>query len=87
MFKLLVFPSPGAYDPKVNSFADVMKLGFMITDVLLKDEVNQVHGFQIILDFSEFGREHMFAWDRATIQKSSKCWQVGDGYILFIDIN
>ena len=42
----------GAYDPKVHDFADVMKVGFMTTDVLLMDEMNQVHGFVVLLDFT-----------------------------------
>ena len=76
VFSHYMFNFTGGYDPKVSTFADVMKVGFMTSDILLKDEANQVHGFQIILDFSEFGTEHMFAWDRTTIQKSMRCWQV-----------
>ena len=66
----------GAYDAKTQDFGDLMKLGFMTSDVLLMEEATQVSGVVILLDFSEFGASHVYNWDRATVQKAMKCWQV-----------
>ena len=41
----------GHYDPKEFSLADVMRVGFLNSDVQMVDEENQVNGFQVILDF------------------------------------
>ncbi|XP_013412324.1 alpha-tocopherol transfer protein-like [Lingula anatina] len=65
----------GAFDPKVHDFSDVMRLGFITTDILLMDELNQIHGFVILLDFSEFGMSHVTCWGPDTVSKAMMCWQ------------
>ena len=48
----------------------------MSVDVLLKEEVTQVSGIVILLDFTDFGMAHAVNWDRAAMQNMVKCWQV-----------
>lgn len=65
----------GAYDPKIIPMGDVFKTGNIITDASMVDELDQIYGTSIILDFTEFNSSHIFCWDRETIRKSSKTWQ------------
>ncbi|CAH1779665.1 unnamed protein product [Owenia fusiformis] len=65
----------GGYDPYKHDFGFTLKTGFMMNDILLLDEENQVHGFVILLDFSEFGVAHATNWNREIIGKAMKCWQ------------
>lgn len=67
---------PGAYDPKETPMSEVMKVGFITSDLLLLEEETQVHGVVILLDFSEFNSSHVWCWSRDTISKAMKCWQV-----------
>lgn len=64
----------GNYDPKVHDYADVMRIGFMTSDVLLLDEETQVNGITVLLDFTQFGSQHVFNFTRDNVQKSMKCW-------------
>ena len=69
------FPS-GAFDPSKIDYGDVMKIGFMLNDVLLLDEAVQVNGVEILLDCGEFGKEHVLMFNRDLLGKCAKCWQV-----------
>ena len=40
----VIYIDTGGYDPKETSLADVLKVGFMGTDVLLMEEETQVGG-------------------------------------------
>ena len=40
----VIYINTGGYDPKETSLADVLKVGFMGTDVLLMEEETQVGG-------------------------------------------
>lgn len=65
----------GAYDPKETPMSDVMKIGFITSDLLLLEEETQVNGVVILLDFTLFGTQHVWCWSRDTISKAMKCWQ------------
>jgi len=66
----------GGYDPQIHDFGDIMKIGFMTTDILLLDEKVQVHGVTILLDFTEFSASHVWYWTPDTVKKAMRCWQV-----------
>jgi len=65
----------GGYDPKLVSLGEVLKTGNMVADASVMDELDQIHGACVLLDFTEFSSAHIFAWDRETIRKASKTWQ------------
>jgi len=71
----VVLVQTGGYDPKETPMSDVMKVGFIVSDLLLLEEETQVNGVVILLDFSQFGTQHVFCWSRDTISKAMKCWQ------------
>jgi len=64
----------GGYDPSKHDFVDVMRVGFMSSDVILLDPETQVNGLVVLLDFSEFSAAHVYNYTRSTIQKAMKCW-------------
>jgi len=64
----------GNYDPKIHDYADVMRIGFMTSDVMLLNEDVQVNGVTVLLDFTQFGSAHVLNFSRDNIQKSMKCW-------------
>ena len=68
----------GAYDPNIYTFDDVMRAAFVSSDVLMMNEMNQVHGYVTILDFSEFGMQHMDIFNTSLYSKISKCMLVTD---------
>lgn len=70
----VILVGTGAYDPKIHDYADVMRAGFMTSDVMLMDEEFQVHGLSVCLDFTQFGASHVYNFTRDNIQKSMKCW-------------
>ena len=53
-----------------------MTLCLMTLDMLLTDEYTQIHGIQVLLDFTDFRMAHAWAVDKAHVEKSSKCLQV-----------
>ncbi|CAH1779664.1 unnamed protein product [Owenia fusiformis] len=65
----------GGYDPYKHDFGAMMKTSFMMNDILLMDEENQVHGFVLLQDFTDFGLAHATNWNREIIGKAMKCWQ------------
>ncbi|XP_064640509.1 alpha-tocopherol transfer protein-like [Lineus longissimus] len=56
-----------------EDFDYAMRYTFMVTDILLRDELNQIHGVVYLLDFTKFTRSEMFAWGLDRIQKAVKC--------------
>jgi len=72
--RTVILIQTGGYDPAKVEFADVMRVGFMTSDVLLLDPETQVNGVVVLLDFSDFGASHVYNYSRSTIQKAMKCW-------------
>ena len=66
----------GGFDPDTIYMDDLMTLGFMMLDILLTDEVTQINGIQVLLDFTDFRMAHAWAVDKAHVDRTSKCMQV-----------
>ncbi|XP_064640508.1 alpha-tocopherol transfer protein-like [Lineus longissimus] len=70
--KVILIRTAGA---SPEDFELTMRMGFMVIDLLLRDELNQIHGFVVFLDFTHFTKEHAGKWGVGTIKKAMKCWQ------------
>ncbi|XP_074646710.1 alpha-tocopherol transfer protein-like [Tubulanus polymorphus] len=66
----------GAWDPKrPEMFENLFRYGLMVTDICLRDEATQVHGFTIICDFEGFSASHASYWTYTIVKNAMNCWQ------------
>ena len=67
---------PGCCDPKEHHINDMMTLGFMSLDILLADELTQIHGLVYVADFTGFGFAHAWAIDKKEVERCTDNLQV-----------
>jgi len=73
--RLIVFSCIGNFDPKKYTAAHMARVHSLITESLMDDEVNQVHGYTYVNDEAGFTMAHVSLWSLTDIRNMLRCIQ------------
>lgn len=74
--KLVLFSCAGKFDPHKYTSAHMIKVHSLVTEALMDDEVNQIHGYTYINDESGFQLAHISLWSLTDVRNILRCIQV-----------
>lgn len=73
--KLVIFSCAGKFDPHKYTGAHMARVHSLITESLMDDELNQVHGYTYVNDEAGFQMAHISLWSLTDIRNMLRCIQ------------
>lgn len=74
--KLVMFSIAGNFDPHKYTAAHMARVHSLVTESLMDDELNQVHGYTYVNDEAGFQMAHISLWSLTDIRNMLRCIQV-----------
>lgn len=72
----VVLSNVGNFDPHKYTAAHMTRVHSLISEALMDDEVNQVHGYTYVNDEGGFQMAHLSVWSLTDIRNILRCVQV-----------
>lgn len=76
--KLVIMSIAGKFDPHKYTACHMTRVHSLITESLMDDELNQVHGYTYVNDEAGFQMSHISLWSLTDIRNILRCIQVGN---------
>lgn len=73
--KLVIFSCAGKFDPYKYTAAHMARVHSLITESLMDDELNQVHGYTYVNDEAGFQMAHISLWSLTDVRNMLRCIQ------------
>lgn len=73
--RLIFLMRAGHFDPAKYSLDDVTKYAFAVTDIINSQPAAQLHGFIILLDFTDIKLQHMRYFTPDHTRRYVDCWE------------